>query len=112
MKQKRTYISSQGVTFVEKPDGGMKTSGNIRNFTIHKWYVIGERDLKGEICSSVGGVETWVSYKLLTRAWFRFILIPYLKFKIVRWLYKSAFDHQLKQKGKRYGLKIIRQRPK
>lgn len=107
---KKTYISSQGVTFVEKPDAGMKMFPlkKFKNFTIHKWYIVGERDLRGEAYSSFGGVETRVSHKLLTRAWFRLILIPWIKFKIVRWLYKDAFDHQLKQKGRRYGLKIIR----
>lgn len=105
-KIKKTYISSQGVTFVEKPDAGMKI-GNVKNWTIHHWCIVGEPSLKGEVLASFGGIETRTYHKLFTRSWFRFTLTPYLKFKMVRWLYRDLFDIQLKQKVKRYGLKVI-----
>jgi len=94
-KNKGTYISSQGVTFVEKPDIGIKI-GKVKDFTIHNWNIVSEPDLRERTFSTL-------------HLWFKLLFIPFIKFKIVRWLYKTNFDAQLKQKGLRCGLKIVKQ---
>ena len=103
---RKIYISSQGVTFIEKPDYGMKI-GNVKNWVIHNWCIVGEPKLNGETYSSSGGIEIITRPTLFTKSWFHSVLIPYLKFKIVKWLYKEFFDIQSKQKVKRYGLKVF-----
>ena len=89
---RRTYVSSQGVTFVEKPDWAIKID-NVHNFTVHRWAIVAD--------TSRIDFEPYVRY-----------LIRKLKFKVVRFLYGSEFDTQLKQKGLRCGLKIVKQTPR
>ena len=83
--KKRTFITSFGIMFIENVSRNFIKYSSIKNFTIHDWIMIGDQKQS---------------------------ILEKLKFKIVRWLYKDLFDKQLKRKGIRTGLTIIRRKVK